>query len=59
MNRILIFGIAIFWRGKWWEKLWALAFVPLALLASPLGLLWLFAACAYIGVAELLPGRWQ
>jgi hypothetical protein len=53
------FGIAIFWRGRRWEKLLALVFVPLALLASPLGLFWLVAACAYIAVAELLPARWQ
>jgi hypothetical protein len=49
------FGIAIFWRGKGREKLLALALVPLILLANPLGLLWLFAACVYIGIAERVP----
>ncbi len=51
------FGIAIFWRGRGWERLLALAVVPLALLASPLGLLWMVAACFYVGVAELVP-KW-
>jgi hypothetical protein len=49
------FGIAIFWRGKGWERLLPLALVPLILLAHPLGLVWMFAACAYVGIAELLP----
>ena len=49
-------GIAIFWRGRRWEKLLALALAPLILLAHPLGLLWLIAACAYVGIAERVPG---
>lgn len=53
------FGIAIFWRGKGWERLWALAFAPLAMLASPLGLFWMIAACVYVGIAELLPALAQ
>lgn len=53
------FGIAIFWRGKGWERLLPLALAPLILLAHPLGLLWLFAACAYVGIAELLPATLQ
>jgi hypothetical protein len=50
------FGIAIFWRGKRWEKLLPVVLLPLIVLAHPLGLVWMFAACAYIGLAELLWG---
>jgi hypothetical protein len=53
------FGIAIFWRGRGWERLLPLTLVPLILLAHPLGLLWLLAACAYVGIAELLPAALQ
>jgi hypothetical protein len=53
------FGIALFWRGKGKERLWPLMLVPLIVLAHPLGLLWMVAACAYVGLAELLPGILQ
>ncbi len=52
-------GIALFWRGRRWERALPLVLVPLIVLAHPLGLLWLVAACAYVGVAELLPAPWQ
>ncbi|HKQ88723.1 MAG TPA: hypothetical protein VJS43_18350 [Candidatus Acidoferrales bacterium] len=52
-------GIATFWRGRRWERALPLALVPLIVLAHPLGLLWLVAACAYVGIAEALPGPWQ
>ena len=53
------FGIAIFWHGRGWERLLALALVPLIALAHPLGLVWLVAASAYVVIAENLTGRWQ
>lgn len=46
------FGVAIFWRGKRWERLIALAISPLVVLAHPLGLFWLVGACAYVWIAE-------
>lgn len=49
------FGVAIFWRGKGRERLLPLALVPLIVLAHPLGLVWLVAACTYVGIAERLP----
>jgi hypothetical protein len=53
------FGVAIFWRGKGWERLIALGIVPLVVLAHPLGLFWLVGACAYAAIAERLPRRGQ
>jgi hypothetical protein len=52
---LAFFGIAIFWRGKGRERLLPIVLVPLIVLAHPLGLLWLVAACAYVGIAENLP----
>ena len=52
---LAFWGIAIFWRGKGWERWGPLALAPLILLAHPLGLLWMIAGCAYVGIAELLP----
>jgi hypothetical protein len=51
---LAFFGIAIFWRGKGWERLLPLALVPPIVLAHPLGLVWLVAACAYVGITERL-----
>ena len=53
------FGIAIFWRGKGWERALPLALAPLIVLAHPLGLLWMIAACAYVGIAEKLGVAFQ
>jgi hypothetical protein len=50
------FGLAILWRGGGKERLVLLAFVPLIVLAHPLGLVWLAAAGAYLLVAERLRG---
>src|ERR1700732_5383197 len=52
-------GIAIFWRGKRWERLIPLALAPLILLAHPLGLAWLAGAIAYIAIAEAIQARHQ
>ncbi|HTZ73521.1 MAG TPA: hypothetical protein VMB47_06350 [Candidatus Aquilonibacter sp.] len=56
---LAFFGIAIFWRGKGWERALPLALVPLIVLAHPLGLLWMVAACAYVGIAEKIPAAFQ
>jgi hypothetical protein len=56
---IAFIGIAIFWRGNKWERLIPLALAPLIVLAHPLGLAWMAAAIAYIGMAEATPVRYQ
>jgi hypothetical protein len=53
------FSLAIFWRGRGWERLIAVAIAPLVLLAHVTGLIWLIGAAIYIGLAELLPLRRQ
>ena len=53
------FGIAIFWRGRGWERWIAVALAPLAMLAHPLGFAWLAAASAYVALAEAIPRRYQ
>ncbi len=52
-------GIAIVWRGKWWEVFLALALVPLIMLANPLGLVWLVGAAVYIAVLVRVEIRYQ
>jgi hypothetical protein len=54
---LAFFGVAIFWRGRRWDRLALLAIVPLALLANPLGVIWLAGASAYLWVAEATE-RW-
>jgi hypothetical protein len=49
---LAFFGVAIFWRGRGWDRLALLAIVPLALLANPLGVIWLAGACAYVWIAK-------
>jgi hypothetical protein len=56
---LAFFGIAIFWRGRGWERLIAVALAPLAMLAHPLGFAWLVAASAYVAIAEAIPRRYQ
>jgi hypothetical protein len=51
------FGLAVWWRGKGWERLSLLVIAPLVFIAHPLGLMWLLGAAAYIGIAEMLPRR--
>jgi hypothetical protein len=53
------FGVAIIWRGKGWERLVALALVPLIVVAHPFGLIWLAGAGIYAMIAELTPRRYQ
>jgi hypothetical protein len=52
-------GVAIFWRGKGWEKVVPFLFAPLIMLANPLGFAWMVGASAYIFVSENIPRRYQ
>ena len=56
---LAFFGMAIFWRGRGWERLLAFAIAPFALLAHPLGLVLLVGASVYVGFAEIIPRRYQ
>jgi hypothetical protein len=56
---LAFFGIAVFWRGRGWERLIAVALAPLAMLAHPLGFAWLVAASAHVAIAEAIPRRYQ
>lgn len=56
---LAFFGLAIFWRGRGWERLLPLLILPVALLASPLGPIWLVGACVYVWCAESAPRRYQ
>ncbi len=51
------FGLALWWRGKRWERISLLVIAPLVFMAHPLGLMWLLGAACYIGIAEMLPRR--
>jgi hypothetical protein len=52
-------GVAIFWRGKGWERVVPFLFAPLIILANPLGFAWMAAASGYILVSEKIPARYQ
>jgi hypothetical protein len=53
------FSLAIFWRGRGWERLIAVAIAPLVLLAQVTSFIWLIGAGIYVGLAEILPQRRQ
>ena len=52
-------ALAVAWRGSGLELGAVLGLAGLALLAHPLGLVWLGGACLYILVAERTPQRYQ
>ncbi len=56
---LAFFSMAIFWRGRGWEKAIALAIVPLAWLAHGLGVIWLAGAWAYVAIAKASPRRYH
>ena len=56
---LAFFGLAIFWRGSGWKRLAAFLAVPLALLANPLGPIWLIGACAFIWMEQKAARRYQ
>ncbi|MGH9705640.1 MAG: hypothetical protein ACRD5R_02675 [Candidatus Acidiferrales bacterium] len=53
------FGLAIFWRGYRWERLWFLALAPLVLLAHAMGLVWMMGCAAYLELLRRIPRRRQ
>jgi hypothetical protein len=52
---LAFFSLAIFWRGRGWEWLLAVAISLVALVAHPLGFAWLLATLTYIAIAEMAP----
>ncbi len=52
------FCLAILWRGKNWERIIAIAMMPLILMAHPFGFIWVVAAALYIALAETIPRRY-
>jgi hypothetical protein len=56
---LAFFGIAIFWRGRGWERLIPVALAPLTLFAHPLGFAWLVAGSIYMAIADAIPRRAQ
>ncbi len=56
---LAFFGVALFWRGKGWERLLAGALGPLVAVAHPFGVMWLAGAGVYVAVAEIAQRRYQ
>jgi hypothetical protein len=54
-----LFALAIFWRGRRWEKLAAFLPAPLVLFAHAMGLAWLIAAAAYLALYAAVPRAWR
>jgi hypothetical protein len=52
-------GLAIFWRGAWWERIGVIALAPLVLVAHPVGVIWLIGATALLLVAESIRPRYH
>jgi hypothetical protein len=53
------FGLAILWRARQFEWIAAIPFAVLALLAHPIGFLWLVGTTAYVRLRTKLPGWWK
>ena len=53
------FGLAILWRARRFEWIAAAPFALVAMLAHPIGFLWLVGAVAYIKARARLPGWWK
>jgi hypothetical protein len=53
------FALAILWRGTVREWAIAIALIPFIYVAHPLGVIWLIAAAAYVGVASVVRPRFQ
>ena len=56
---LAFWGMAIFWRGKRWERMVPVALAPFIILAHPLGFAWLVGGSAYVVIAERIPRRYQ
>jgi hypothetical protein len=52
-------GLAIVWRGRRGDWMVGAVVALLALLAHPIGFLWMAGTLAYINVRALLPGWWK
>jgi hypothetical protein len=53
------FGLAILWRGKGIDWLAGALVAALAMLAHPIGFLWLLGTLAYTKIRAKLPGWWK
>ena len=53
------FGLAILWRGKGIDRIGGTVFAALALLAHPIGFLWLMGVLAYAKLKAKFPGWWK
>jgi hypothetical protein len=53
------FGLAIAWRGREWDWLFVSVLLPLALLAHPIGFLWLLGTVAYITLWKRAGPGWR
>ena len=53
------FGLAIVWRGRGIDWIAGVVFALLAMLAHPIGFLWLVGTIAYIKIRTKLPGWWK
>lgn len=56
---LAFFAVAVFWGGRGWERALALVIAPFVVLAHPLGLFWLIAACAYLWFASRISPRYH
>lgn len=52
-------ALAIFWHGRWWERLTAVGLAVPVLMAHPVGFCWLAGAIAYVALAQKVPNRSQ
>jgi hypothetical protein len=53
------FGLAVLWRARGREWIAGVLFAALAMLAHPIGFLWLIGTLAYIRIRGKLPGWWK
>ena len=52
-------ALAVFWRGKTWERILAIALAPLIMLAQPFGVALLIGGAAYIWLVESMPPKYH
>ncbi len=53
------FGLAVLWRARGREWIAGVLFAALALLAHPIGFLWLTGTWVYVNIRAKLPGWWK
>jgi len=53
------FGLAVLWRARRIDWIFAAVFAVLAMLAHPIGFLWLVGTFAYTRIRRKLPGWWK